>query len=86
MNNLIERLRAHEELGTSLEDEAADRIEQLEDQLSFMTKECQRFEAVYEAAKDLHRHLYPVGEGAEECDERLRKAIVAVQEDSDDLL
>ena len=45
MNNLIERLRAHEELGTSLEDEAADRIEQLEDQLSFMTKECQRFEA-----------------------------------------
>jgi peptidoglycan hydrolase CwlO-like protein len=55
MSNLIERLRylagtSSRQLDPSVQmlNEAADRIEQLEDQLSFMTKECQNFEAEVE--------------------------------------
>ena len=56
--NLTERLReAHKwgATGTSLFGEAADEIERLRDQLSFMTKQCQRFEAEVELWRSLQQ-------------------------------
>jgi hypothetical protein len=57
MNDLVKRLRAKCKMlhqCVEMRREAADRIEELEDQLSFMTKECARFEAKTEKYKTWH--------------------------------
>ena len=61
---------------------AADEIERLRNQLSFMTKECKRFEAVVDAAKR-SREVDEYGLLSVEKGWELDRALAALEDDDD---